>query len=182
MHSHLTFAIVNKDTGSIQMPAESRQHCWSLNRYWFQGNPFVIKRLVYDPQPETKLRGYGITKPGYLMIKYLADNPCAKMTDIVKHIMMEIKGELEYIGVYDWNSETNELEQTGKRVYYAHYGYLFTPHHSNMTTYGKKTVGRKWIHRFKGPDGVYRYHLTALGLDAANKIWQRHHYKWAKVV
>ena len=182
MHSHLIFAIVNKDTGTIQMPAESLRHCLSLNRFWFKGNPFVIKRLVYDPQPEKRLKGYGITKPGYLLIKYLAENPCAKMTDIVEHIMMEIRGELEYIAIHSWNSERDEYKRSGKRVYYSHFSYLFSPYHSNMTTYGRRTAGRKWIHRFKGPDGVYRYHLTALGLDAANKIWQRHHYKWANIV
>jgi len=183
MHSHLTHAIVNKETGSIMMPAESVSHglrLMEIGNYRWQD--YRVARLQYDPQPEKRLKGYGVTKPGYLLIKYLADNPCAKMTDIVKHIMIEIRGELECHGIYSWNSETNQYELSGKQVYYAHYAYLFTPHHSNMTTYGKKTVGRKWVHRFKGPDGVYRYHLTALGLDAANKIWQRHHYKWAKVV
>ena len=181
MHSHLTFAIVNKDTGAILMPAESRQHCWSLNRFWYQGQRNEIRRLIYDPQPEKRLKGYGITKPGYLMIKYLSDNPCAKMTDIVRHIMMEIRGELEYQNVYNYNEETDRWDIIEKRVYYGHFAYLFTPYNSNMTTYGRRTAGRKWVHRFKGPDGVYRYHLTALGLDAANKIWQRHHYKWAKI-
>ena len=163
------------------MPATSRRHAYSLNRYWYQGNKNEIRQLVYDSQPETRIKGYGITKPGYLMIKYLADNPCSKMTDIVRHIMMEIKGELEYIVTYSWDSERDEYKRSGKRVHYSHFSYLFTPWYSNMTTYGKRTAGRKWIHRFKGPDGVYRYHLTPLGLDAANKIWQRHHYKWAKI-
>ena len=181
MHSHLRYAIVNKDSRKIVMPAESLRHAYSLNRYWSKGSRNEIRRLDYDPQPETRLKGYGITKPGYLLIKYLAEYPCAKMTDIVKHIMMEIKGELEFQNMYDWNSETRKYEVTGKRVYYSHFAYLFTPHNSNMTTYGRRTSGRKWIHRFVGPDGVYRYHLTALGLDAANKIWQRHHYKWAKI-
>ena len=102
------------------------------------------------------------------------------MTEIVRHIMMEIKGELEYQDVYKW-SRDGKADVISKQVYYGHFAYLFNPYHSNMTTYGKRTSGRKWIHRFKGPDGVYRYHLTALGLDAANKVWQRHHYKWAKI-
>ena len=181
MHSHLHYAIVNKDTKHILMPAESLSHAYSLNRFWYKGCRNEIRRLDYDPQPETRLRGYGITKPGYLLIKYLADNPCAKMTEIVRHIMMEIRGELEYIETYRWNSERDEYKLSGKRVYYAHFAYLFTPSKSNMTTYGHRTAGRKWIHRFKGSDGVYRYHLTPLGLDAANKIWQRHHYKWANI-
>ena len=102
-------------------------------------------------------------------------------TEIVRHIMMEIRGELEYIETYKWNSERSEYKLSGKQVYYGHFAYLFTPSKSNMTTYGHRTASRKWMHRFKDEDGVYRYHLTPLGLDAANKIWQRHHYKWAKI-
>ena len=182
MHSHLTHAIVCKETGDKVMPAESILHGFRLMEiYDYSWKQYQVIRLQYDAQPEKRLRGYGITKPGYLLIKYLAENPCAKMTDIVKHIMMEIRGELEYIESYRWSSEETRFKFFGKQVYYAHYSYLFTPYHSNMTTYGKRTAGRKWIHRFKGPDGVYRYHLTPLGLDAANKIWQRHHYKWAKI-
>lgn len=182
MHSHLTYAIINKKTRSPFMPATSFNHGLRLMNEWnCPSSDYRVARLTYDPQPETRLKGYGITKPGYLMIKYLANNPCSKMTDIVKHIMMEIRDELEYNATYSWDFESNQWELSGKQVYYSHYGYLFTPYHSNMTTYGKRTAGRKWVHRFKGPDGVYRYHLTALGLDAANKIWQRHHYKWAKV-
>ena len=181
MHSHLRYAIVNKDTKHILMPAESLSHAYSLNRFWYKGNKNEIRRLDYDPQPKKRLKGYGITKPGYLLIKYLAENPCAKMTDIVRHIMMEIKGELEYQNVYNYNKETDRWDILEKRVYYGHFAYLFTPWNSNMTTYGRRTRGRKWIHRFVGPDGIYRYHLTALGLDAASKIWQRHHYKWAKI-
>ena len=180
MHSHLRYAIVNKDTRKIVMPAESLRHAYSLNRYWSKGSRNEIRRLDYDPQPEKRLRGYGITKPGYLLIKYLAENPCAKMTEIVRHIMMEIKGELEYSKVYK-RSENGYEYVDSNQVYYGHFAYLFTPSKSNMTTYGQRTAGRKWIHRFKGDDGVYRYHLTALGLDAANKVWQRHHYKWAKI-
>ena len=181
MHSHLTHAIVCKETGARLMPAKSRRHACSLNRYWYQGNKNEIRQLVYDPQPEKRLKGYGITKPGYLLIKYLAKNPCAKMSEIVHHIMIDIKGELEYQNVYNYNKETDRWDILEKRVYYGHFAYLFTPWNSNMTTYGRRTRSRRWIHRFKGPDGVYRYHLTALGLDAANKIWQRHHYKWAKL-
>ena len=182
MHSHLTHAIINKKTGARVMPAESVNHGLRLMDIWnCHWTEYRVARLQYDSQPEKRPRGYGITKPGYLLIKYLADNPCAKMTDIVRHIMMEIKGELEYIETYRWNPKTDEYKLTGKQVYYAHFAYLFNPHHSNMTTYGKRTAGRKWIHRFKDEKGVYRYHLTALGLDAANKIWQRHHYKWANI-
>ena len=181
MHSHLTHAIVSKETGDKVMPAESVIHGLRLMDIWsYNWKEYRVARLRYDSQPEKRLRGYGITKPGYLLIKYLADNPCAKMTEIVRHIMMEIKGELEYQDVYKW-SRNGKADVISKQVYYGHFAYLFNPHHSNMTTYGKRTAGRKWIHRFVGPDGVYRYHLTALGLDAANKIWQRHHYKWAKL-
>ena len=165
------------------MPAESINHGLRLMDIWnCHWTEYRVARLQYDSQPEKRLRGYGITKPGYLLIKYLADNPCAKMTDIVRHIMMEIRGELEYNKTYKWDPKTDKYKLTGKQVYYAHFAYLFNPHHSNMTTYGKRTAGRKWIHRFKDEKGVYRYHLTTLGLDAANKIWQRHHYKWANVV
>ena len=182
MHSHLTHAIVCKETGDKVMPAESVIHGLRLMGIWdYHWKKYRVARLQYDSQPEKRLRGYGITKPGYLLIKYLADNPCAKMTDIVRHIMMEIKGELEYIETYRWNSKRSEYKLSGKQVYYAHFAYLFTPSKSNMTTYGKRTASRKWIHRFKDEKGVYRYHLTPLGLDAANKIWQRHHYKWAKI-
>ena len=181
MHSHLTHAIVNRETGYSFMPATSGLHGLFLMRNLdIDREVYCVKRLQYDPQPEKRLKGYGITKPGYLLIKYLADNPCAKMTEIVRHIMMEIKGELIYQDVYKW-SRNGKAEVIRKQVYYGHFAYLFNPHHSNMTTYGKRTANRRWMHRFKGPDGVYRYHLTALGLDAANKIWQRHHYKWAKV-
>ena len=180
MHSHLRYAIVNKDTKHILMPAESLSHAYSLNRFWYSGNKNEIRRLDYDPQPETRLKGYGITKPGYLLVKYLAKYPCAKMTEIVRYIMFEIKGELEYSKVYK-RSENGYEYVDSNQVYYGHFAYLFTPSKSNMTTYGHRTVSRKWVHRFKGPDGVYRYHLTPLGLDAANKIWQRHHYKWAKI-
>ena len=114
------------------------------------------------------------------MIKYLAKYPCAKMTEIVRYIMFEIKGELEYSKVYK-RSENGYEYVDSNQVYYGHFAYLFTPSKSNMTTYGERTASRKWIHRFKDEKGVYRYHLTALGLDAANKIWQRHHYKWAKL-
>ena len=183
MHSHLTHAIVCKETGDKVMPAESVNHGLQLMDIWsYNWKQYRVARLQYDSQPEKRLRGYGITKPGYLLIKYLAENPCAKMTDIVRHIMMEIKGELEYQDVYKWNSERSEYKLSGKQVYYGHFAYLFTPSKSNMTTYGHRTASRKWIHRFKDDDGVYRYHLTAIGLDAANKIWQRHHYKWAKSV
>ena len=181
MHSHLKFAIVNKDTEKILMPGESRQHCWSLNRYWHKGQRNEIRELVYDPQPETRLKGYGITKPGYLLIKYLSKNPCSTMSEAVQHIMMEIFGKLEYQKSMEYNPKTQKFEEVGQRVYYGHFAYLFTPWNSNMTTYGRRTRGRRWIHRFVGPDGIYRYHLTALGLDAANKVWQRHHYKWAKL-
>ena len=183
MHSHLKYVIVNRETGLRLMPAESREHARILIKSRMNWGYFThkIKELRYDPQPEKRLKGYGVTKPGYLMIKYLADNPCAKMTEIVRHIMMKIKGELLFQDMYDWNKETGKYEVMGKRVYYGRFAYLFTPSKSNMTTYGERTASRKWIHRFKGPDGVYRYHLTALGLDAANKIWQRHHYKWAKL-
>ena len=182
MHSHLTHAIVCKETGDKVMPAESGNHGLRLMDIWnYHWKEYRVARLQYDSQPEKRLKGYGITKPGYLLIKYLADNPCAKMTDIVRHIMMEIKGELEYQKIYRLNPETMKYEIMGKRVYDSHFAYLFNPHHSNMTTYGKRTASRKWIHRFVGPDGVYRYHLTPLGLDASTKIWQRHHYKWAKI-
>ena len=182
MHSHLTHAIINKKTGVRVMPAESVNHGFSLMDIWnYSWKQYQVVRLQYDSQPEKRLKGYGITKPGYLLIKYLAKYPCAKMTEIVRYIMFEIKGELEYIATYSWDSERDEYKHSGERVYYSHFSYLFTPWNSNMTTYGRRTRGRKWIHRFKGPDGVYRYHLTALGLDAANKIWQRHHYKWAKI-
>ena len=181
MHSHLTHAIVNRATGRRVMPATNVNHGLRLmDIHKYHWKEYCVKRLQYNPQPEKRLRGYGITKPGYLLIKYLAANPCAKMTEIVRHIMMEIKGELIYQDVYKW-SRNGKAEVIRKQVYYGHFAYLFNPHHSNMTTYGKRTVNRRWMHRFKGPDGVYRYHLTALGLDAANKIWQRHHYKWAKV-
>ena len=181
MHSHLRYAIVNKDTRKIIMPAESLSHAYSLNRYWHKGNRNEIRRLDYDPQPETKLKGYGITKPGYLLIKYLAQYPCSTMEESVRHIMTELFGELEYQKIWNYNSKTQKLEVVGKRVYYGHFAYLFTPWNSNMTTYGRKTASRKWIHRFVGPDGIYRYHLTPLGLDASTKVWQRHHYKWAKI-
>ena len=179
MHSHLTHAIVNRETGRRVMPTESVNHGLRLMDTWnYHWKEYCVKRLQYDPQPEKRLRGYGITKPGYLLIKYLAANPCAKMTEIVRYIMMEIKGELEYSKVYK-HSENGFEYVDSNQVYYGHFAYLFTPSKSNMTTYGKRTAGRKWMHRFKGPDGVYRYHLTVVGLDAANKIWQRHHYKWA---
>ncbi len=182
MHSHLTHAIMNRTTGQRVMPAESVNHGLRLmDIYKYHWKEYCVKRLQYDPQPETRLRGYGITKPGYLLIKYLAQNPCATMEESVRYIMMEIFGELEYQNMYEYNSKTQKFEVVGKRVYYGHFAYLSTPHKSNMTTYGKRTAGRKWIHRFVGPDGIYRYHLTALGLDAANKVWQRHHYKWAKI-
>ena len=182
MHSHLTHAIVCKETGDKVMPAESVNHGLRLMDIWsYDWKRYRVARLQYDSQPEKRLKGYGITKPGYLLIKYLADNPCAKMTDIVRHIMMEIKGELEYQNVYRWNSERREYKSSGKQVYCGHFAYLFTPSKSNMTTYGQRTASRKWIHRFKDEDGVYRYHLTPLGLDAANKTWQRHHWKWAKI-
>tara|TARA_B100000674_G_scaffold317341_1_gene264069 strand:+ start:2356 stop:2910 length:555 start_codon:yes stop_codon:yes gene_type:complete len=183
MHSHLKYVIVNRETGLRLMPAESREHARILIKSRMNWGYFThkIKELRYDPQPEKRLKGYGVTKPGYLMIKYLADNPCAKMTEIVRHIMMEIKGELEYQDVFNYNKETDRWDIIEKRVYYGHFAYLFTPWNSNMTTYGRRTARRKWIHRFKGPDGVYRYHLTPLGLDASTKIWQRHHYKWAKL-
>ena len=182
MHSHLTHAIVNRETGRRVMPTESVNHgLWLMDTWNYHWKEYCVKRLQYDPQPEKRLKGYGITKPGYLLIKYLAENPCAKMTDIVRHIMMEIRGELEYNNTYKWDPKTDKYKITGKQVYYGHFAYLFTPSKSNMTTYGKRTADRRWMHRFKGPDGVYRYHLTAVGLDAANKIWQRHHYKWAKV-
>ena len=165
------------------MPAETRQHARNLIKSRLNWGHFThkIKELEYDPQPETRLKGYGITKPGYLLIKYLAKYPCSTMEETVRHIMIEIFGKLEYQKVWDYSSKTQKYEEVGQRVYYSHFAYLFTPHNSNMTTYGKRTAGRKWIHRFVGPDGIYRYHLTALGLDAANKIWQRHHYKWAKI-
>ena len=182
MHSHLTHAIICKETGDKVMPAESVIHGLRLMGIWdYHWKEYRVARLQYDSQPEKRLKGYGITKPGYLLIKYLAKYPCAKMTEIVRHIMMEIRDELEYIETWKWNSETNEYKLSGKRVYYAHFAYLFTPSKSNMTTYGQRTASRKWMHRFKDEDGVYRYHLTPLGLDAANKIWQRHHYKWAKI-
>ena len=181
MHSHLTHAIVNRETGYRRLPATSGMHGLFLMRNLdIDREVYCVKRLQYDPQPEKRLKGYGITKPGYLLIKYLAANPCAKMTEIVRHIMIEIKGKLEYQDVYKWSC-TEKVNVIRKQVYYAHFAYLFTPSHSNMTTYGARTADRRWMHRFKGPDGVYRYHLTALGLDAANKIWQRHHYKWAKL-
>ena len=183
MHSHLTHAIVNRETGRRVMPVTNVNHGLRLmDIYKYHWKEYCVKRLQYDPQPEKRLRGYGITKPGYLLIKYLAANPCAKMTEIVRHIMMEIRGELELSSTLKWNPETNEYEVASKQVYYGHFAYLFTPSKSNMSTYGDRTADRRWMHRFKGPDGVYRYHLTALGLDAANKIWQRHHYKWAKVI
>ena len=181
MHSHLTHAIVCKETGDKVMPAESVIHGFRLMDTWdYNWKRYRVARLQYDSQPKKRLKGYGITKPGYLLIKYLADNPCAKMTDIVRHIMMEIKGELEYSKVYK-RSENGYEYVDSNQVYYGHFAYLFTPSKSNMTTYGHRTAGRKWMHRFKDDDGVYRYHLTPLGLDAANKIWQRHHYKWAKI-
>ena len=181
MHSHLTHAIVCKETGDKVMPAESILHGFSLMDIWnYSWKQYQVVRLQYDTQPEKRLKGYGITKPGYLLIKYLAKYPCAKMTEIVRYIMFEIKGELMYQDVYKW-SRSGKAEVISKQVYYGKFAYLFNPHHSNMTTYGKRTAGRKWIHRFKGPDGVYRYHLTPLGLDASTKIWQRHHYKWAKL-
>ena len=183
MHSHLTHAIVNRETGRRVMPVTNVNHGLRLmDIYKYHWKEYCVKRLQYDPQPEKRLRGYGITKPGYLLIKYLAANPCAKMTEIVRYIMMEIRGELELSSTLKWNSEANKYEVASKQVYYGHFAYLFTPSKSNMSTYGDRTADRRWMHRFKGPDGVYRYHLTALGLDAANKIWQRHHYKWAKVI
>ena len=81
MHSHLTHAIVNKETGSIMMPAESVNHglrLMELGNYRWQD--YRVARLQYDPQPEKRLKGYGITKPGYLLIKYLADNPSLIVT------------------------------------------------------------------------------------------------------
>ena len=182
MHSHLTHAIINKKTGDRVMPAESANHGLRLMNIWkYHWQDYRVARLQYDSQPEIKLKGYGITKPGYLLIKYLAQNPCVTMEESVRHIMREIFGKLEYQNIYNYNSKTQKFDVIDQRIYYGHFAYLFTPYNSNMTTYGKRTRGRKWIHRFKGPDGVYRYHLTALGLDAANKIWQRHHYKWAKI-
>ena len=185
MHSHLTHAIVNRATGRRVMPATNVNHGLRLmDIHKYHWKEYCVKRLQYNPQPEKRLRGYGITKPGYLLIKYLADNPCAKMTDVVKHIMIGLFGELEYYGAGTGIVIDLKKAQPGYKnqsIYYQHFAYLFTPEHSNMTTYGKRTADRRWMHRFKGPDGVYRYHLTALGLDAANKIWQRHHYKWAKV-
>ena len=133
MHSHLTHAIVNRETGYRRLPATSGMHGLFLMRNLdIDREVYCVKRLQYDPQPEKRLRGYGITKPGYLLIKYLAANPCAKMTEIVRHIMMEIKGELEYQDVYKWNSETNKYEVARKQVYYAHFAYLFTPSHSKL--------------------------------------------------
>ena len=182
MHSHLTHAIVNRETFEKLMPAESVNHGLRLmDIHKYHWAKFCVKQLQYDPQPEKRLKGYGITKPGYLLIKYLAKNPCSTMAEAVHHIMMEIFGKLEYQKIWNYNSKTQKLEVVGQRVYYGHFAYLFTPWNSNMTTYGRRTAGRKWIHRFVGPDGIYRYHLTALGLDAANKVWQRHHYKWAKI-
>ena len=182
MHSHLTHAIVSRKNGYKVMPAESVNHGLQLMDIWsYHWKEYCVKRLQYDPQPEKRLRGYGITKPGYLFIKYLADNPCSKMTDSIKHVMMELFGKLEYQDYYEYNSKSQKYDLLRRRIYYAHFAYLFSPHNSNMLINGKKTSGRKWIKRFKGPEGVYRYHLTALGLDAANKIWQRHHYKWAKI-
>ena len=183
MHSHLKFVIVSRESGRRLMPAESREHARNLIKSRMNWGYFThkIKELRYDPQPEKRPKGYGVTKPGYLLIKYLADNPCSKMCEAIQHIMVEINGELEYQDIWGFNSDTGKYEAMGKRVYYGHFAYLFTPYNSNMTTYGRRTAGRKWIHRFKGTDGVYRYHLTTRGLDAANKIWQRHHYKWAKI-
>lgn len=186
MHSHLTHAIVNRETGYRRLPATSGMHgLFLMRKLDIDREIYCVKRLQYDPQAEKQLKGYGITKPGYILIKYLADNPCAKMTDAVKHIMIELFGELEYYGVGTGIVIDLKKAQSGYKnqsIYYQRFAYLFNPHYSNMTTYGKRTANRRWIHRFKGPDGVYRYHLTALGLDAANKIWQRHHYKWAKVI
>ena len=183
MHSHLTHVIIRKSDGKRVMPAESRKHARGLifRHRRYNHTSHTVKELQYDPQPEKRMRGYGITKPGYLLIKYLADNPCSKMTDAVRHIMMEIKGELEYQNIWFLNPKTGIYDIAGKRVYYGHFAYLFSPWNSNMLVNGRKTANRKWIKRFKGPDGIYRYHLTPLGLDAANKIWQRHHYKWAKL-
>ena len=183
MHSHLKFVIISRKSGHRVMPAETREHARHLVTTRMNWSHFThkIKELRYDAQPETKLKGYGITKPGYLLIKYLAEYSCSTMEESVRHIMRELFGDLEYQNMYKYNSKTEKFEVIGKRVYYGHFAYLFTPWNSNMTTYGRRTAGRRWIHRFKGPDGIYRYHLTALGLDAANKIWQRHHYKWAKI-
>ena len=72
MHSHLTHAIVCKETGDKVMPAESILHGFRLMDIWnYPPGRYCVRRLEYDPQPEKRLRGYGITKPGYLMIKYL---------------------------------------------------------------------------------------------------------------
>ena len=182
MHSHLTHAIVNRETGQKVMPAETVNHGLRLMEIWkYHWQDYRVARLQYDPQPEKRLRGYGITKPGYLFIKYLAENPCAKMTEIVRHIMMELFGKIEYHDYYSYNSKTELYDILRQRVYYGRFAHLFNPWYSNMSTYGKRTADRKWIHRFKGPDGIFRYHLTPLGMDASNKIWQRHHYKWAKL-
>ena len=39
--------------------------------YDYSWKEYRVARLQYDSQPEKRLRGYGITKPGYLLIKYL---------------------------------------------------------------------------------------------------------------
>jgi hypothetical protein len=139
--------------------------------------------LKYDSvtQKNKREKGYGITKPGYLFIKHLAQNPCSKQLDITRHIMMGLFGELELHGVDYHQTDAGTWTYKRKAVYYQRYSYLFTPWYSNMTTYGQKTCGRKWVHRFKGPDGHYRYHLTALGLLAASKIWQRKHIEYRLV-
>ena len=113
MHSHLTHAIINKKTGARVMPAESVNHGLRLMDIWnCHWTEYRVARLQYDSQPEKRLKGYGITKPGYLLIKYLSENPCSKMTDAVKYIMLEIKGELEYRNTYMWCNTTTTSPMT----------------------------------------------------------------------
>ena len=80
MHSHLTHAIIRKKSGDKVMPAESAGHGLRLmDIYKYHWKEYRVARLQYDSQPEKRLKGYGITKPGYLLIKYLAKNPCSTM-------------------------------------------------------------------------------------------------------
>ena len=139
MHSHLTHAIIRKSDGKRVMPAESVNHGLQLMDIWsYHWKEYCVKRLQYDPQPKKLLRGYGITKPGYLLIKYLADNPCSKMTDAIKHIMMELFGKLEHHDYYAFNSKTQQHDLLKQRINYGHFAYLFSPHNSNMLISGKK--------------------------------------------
>lgn len=184
--SNQTFNYRITRDGKPCMPATSYRHGlqligWHYSSKHHETYEYKIQGpLKYDPVPPKNVceRGYGITKPGYLFIKYLAENPCSKQCDITRHIMLGLFGELEYYGVdYYQNPNTGKWTHKRKVIYYQRYSYFFTPFYSNMTTYGRRTCGRKWVHRFKGPDGYYRYHLTALGMLAASKIWLRNTWK-----